>query len=48
MNPAFGPTLFKRGFMKKIKKILKIKKETATAIPKTEKAMLPKLEKRIR
>ena len=34
--------------MKKIKKILKIKKETATAIPKTEKAMLPKLEKRIR
>jgi len=48
MNPAFGPTLCKRGFMKKIKKILKIKKETATAIPKTEKAMLPKLEKRIR
>jgi hypothetical protein len=48
MNPAFGPTLFKRGVMKRIKKIFKIKKETATATPKTEKAMLPKLEKRIR
>jgi hypothetical protein len=34
--------------MKKIKKIFKIKKETATATPKTEKAMLPKLEKRIK
>ena len=46
MNPAFGPTLFKRGVMKRIKKIFKIKKETATATPKMEKAMLPKLEKR--
>ena len=34
--------------MKKIKKIFKIKKETATVTPKTEKAMLPKLEKRIK
>jgi hypothetical protein len=32
--------------MKKIKKIFKIKKETASATPKMEKAMLPKLEKR--
>jgi hypothetical protein len=32
--------------MKRIKKIFKIKKETATALPKTEKAMMPKLEKR--
>jgi hypothetical protein len=32
--------------MKKLKKIFKIKKQTATALPKTEKAMLPKLEKR--
>jgi hypothetical protein len=32
--------------MKKLKKIFKIKKETATALPKVEKAMLPKLEKR--
>jgi hypothetical protein len=32
--------------MKKIKKFLKIKKETASATPKMEKAMLPKLEKR--
>jgi len=32
--------------MKKLKKIFKIKKETATATPKMEKAMLPKLEKR--
>jgi hypothetical protein len=30
----------------KLKKIFRIKKETATANPKTEKAMLPKLEKR--
>ena len=34
--------------MKKLKKILRIKKETATANPKMEKAMLPKLEKRTR
>jgi hypothetical protein len=34
--------------MKKIKKIFRIKKETATATPKMEKAMLPKLEKRIK
>jgi hypothetical protein len=34
--------------MKKLKKIFRIKKETATALPKTEKAMLPKLEKRSR
>jgi hypothetical protein len=32
--------------MKKLKKIFKIKKETATALPKVEKAMLPKLERR--
>ncbi len=32
--------------MKKLKKIFKIKKETASATPKMEKAMLPKLEKR--
>jgi len=32
----------------KLLKILKKKKETATALPKTEKAMLPKLEKRTR
>jgi len=32
--------------MKKLKKIFKLKKETATALPKTQKAMLPKLEKR--
>ena len=43
-----GLLFLKRGFMKKIKKIFRIKKETATALPKTEKAMLPKLEKSIR
>jgi hypothetical protein len=32
----------------KLLKIFKIKKETATATPKMEKAMLPKLEKRTR
>lgn len=32
--------------MKRIKKIFRIKKETATATPKMEKAMLPKMEKR--
>jgi hypothetical protein len=32
--------------MKKLKKIFRIKKETATALPKVEKAMLPKLERR--
>jgi hypothetical protein len=32
--------------MKRIKKIFRIKKETATATPKMEKAMLSKLEKR--
>jgi hypothetical protein len=32
----------------KLLKILKKKKETATALPKQEKAMLPKTEKRIR
>jgi len=32
--------------MKKLKKIFRIKKETASATPKTEKAMLPKMEKR--
>jgi hypothetical protein len=32
--------------MKRIKKIFRIKKETATALPKMEKAMLPKMEKR--
>jgi hypothetical protein len=29
-----------------MKKIFRIKKETATATPKMEKAMLPKMEKR--
>jgi hypothetical protein len=32
--------------MKKIKKIFRKKKETATLLPKLEKAMLPKLEMR--
>ena len=32
--------------MKRIKKIFRIKKETATTTPKMEKAMLPKIEKR--
>jgi hypothetical protein len=32
--------------MKKLTKIFRKKKETATLLPKTEKAMLPKLEKR--
>jgi hypothetical protein len=41
-----GLLFLKRGFMKKIKKIFRIKKETASATPKMEKAMLPKLEKR--
>jgi len=36
----------KKEVMNRIKKIFRIKKETATALPKTEKAMLPKLEKR--
>jgi hypothetical protein len=36
----------KEEVMKRIKKIFRIKKETASATPKTEKAMLPKLEKR--
>ena len=36
----------KKEVMKKIKNIFKIKKETASATPKLEKAMLPKLEKR--
>jgi hypothetical protein len=36
----------KREVMKRIKKIFRIKKETATATPKMEKAMLPKMEKR--
>ena len=36
----------KKEFMKKLKNILRIKKETASATPKMEKAMLPKLEKR--
>jgi hypothetical protein len=36
----------KEEVMKRIKKIFRIKKETATATPKMEKAMLPKMEKR--
>jgi len=36
----------KEEVMNRIKKIFRIKKETATATPKMEKAMLPKLEKR--
>jgi hypothetical protein len=36
----------KEEVMNRIKKIFRIKKETASATPKTEKAMLPKLEKR--
>jgi hypothetical protein len=35
-----------RELMKKIKKIFRKKKETATLLPKLEKAMLPKLEMR--
>ena len=38
--------IIKKEVMKRIKKIFRIKKETATATPKMEKAMLPKLEKR--
>jgi hypothetical protein len=38
--------IIKKEVMKKIKNIFKIKKETASATPKMEKAMLPKLEKR--
>jgi hypothetical protein len=45
-NPHRWPTLLKKELMKKIKNIFKIKKETASATPKMEKAMLPKLEKR--
>jgi hypothetical protein len=45
-NPHRWPTLFKKEVMKKLKNIFKIKKETASATPKMEKAMLPKLEKR--
>ena len=46
-NPHQWPTLFKKKeVMKRIKKIFRIKKETATATPKMEKAMLPKMEKR--
>jgi hypothetical protein len=45
--PVYGSVLFKKKeVMKRIKKIFKIKKETATATPKMEKAMLPKIEKR--
>jgi len=39
-------SLLQKENMNKIKKIFRIKKESATALPKTEKAMLPKLEKR--
>jgi hypothetical protein len=44
--PALGPLFLEKEVMKKIKNILRIKKETASATPKMEKAMLPKLEKR--
>ena len=44
--PTAGPLFLKKEVMKRIKNIFKIKKETASATPKTEKAMLPKLEKR--
>lgn len=45
--PVYGPVLhLKKEVMKRIKKIFRIKKETATATPKMEKAMLPKMEKR--
>ena len=44
--PALGPLFLEKEIMKKIKKIFRIKKETATATPKMEKAMLPKMEKR--
>lgn len=40
------PLLPKKEVMKRIKKIFRIKKETATTTPKMEKAMLPKMEKR--
>lgn len=46
MTPIFSPLFLEKEVMKKIKNIFKIKKETATANPKMEKAMLPKLEKR--
>jgi hypothetical protein len=46
MTPIFSLLFLEREVMKKIKNIFKIKKETATATPKMEKAMLPKLEKR--
>ena len=48
MTPIFSLLFLEREFMNKIKKIFRIKKETATATPKMEKAMLPKMEKRIR
>jgi hypothetical protein len=46
--PFYGSVhlYLKKEVMKRIKKIFRIKKETASATPKTEKAMLPKLEKR--
>ena len=44
--PALGPLFLEKEVMKRIKKIFSIKKETASATPKMEKAMLPKLEKR--
>jgi hypothetical protein len=52
MDLVFAPFIrficlyLKREVMNRIKKIFRIKKETASATPKTEKAMLPKLEKR--
>ena len=48
MTPIFSLLFLERELMNKIKKIFRIKKETATATPKMEKAMLPKMEKRIR
>jgi hypothetical protein len=46
--PFYGSVHFylTKEVMKRIKKIFRIKKETATATPKMEKAMLPKMEKR--
>ena len=46
MTPIFSLLFLEKEFMKKIKNIFRIKKETATATPKMEKAMLPKIEKR--
>lgn len=47
-SPDLSVCSFKTRNMKKLKKIFRKKKETATLALKLEKAMLPKLEKRIK